>query len=577
MDERGKINWAPVLIVWVVVAAVFGIRTVLQYHDLPLIGGGDDAARIVTAKDLLNGQNWFDLVQHRDDAPFGTLMHWSRLIDAPIAALMAIFGPIFGLPVAADIAATIWPLLLLLPLLMLETAIARRLMPAVDLLPAAVLPVISLGIVDEFRPGRVDHHNAQIVLCLVALCAFIVARDKWRGALAAGLALATSLAIGLETLPFVVVAIALMSLYWVFEPERFRLPLIAFAGALFLGSVAHFFAATAPSRYFELSCDMLGTPYLLVLGTSALAMSLSALLATRIGNVLLRLAIIGAAGVAGVALWVALYPKCLGGPYVFVDPRIVAAMYGDIAEAQGIWRAIAVDPAGGIALTIAALAMLPLTAWLAWKTRGEQRIGWLTILAFLAFADMVMVTQMRGVKFAAAFAVPAGVYLISAARVFYLKRRDFAGIAALVGSWLLFASGAQAVLIGGPLAQVLPPIEAPTGLVAQTIIGSECLEPPYLDKLATLPPGIVMAPIRLGPLIMHLTPHSIVSAGFHRNNDGTLDVMAFYPGTDAERLAIIAKRHIDYVVSCGMSLEGSYLEPLSLPGEALQIYRVRPA
>src|SRR4051812_22424120 len=55
----------------------------------------DSFLRLVQVHDLLNGQGWFDLVQHRLDPPRGILMHWSRLIDAPIAGL-ALLGGLFG-------------------------------------------------------------------------------------------------------------------------------------------------------------------------------------------------------------------------------------------------------------------------------------------------------------------------------------------------------------------------------------------------------------------------------------------------------------------------------------------------
>ena len=39
-------------------------------------------------RDLLAGQGWFDLHQYRMAPPEGTLMHWSRLVDIPLAALL---------------------------------------------------------------------------------------------------------------------------------------------------------------------------------------------------------------------------------------------------------------------------------------------------------------------------------------------------------------------------------------------------------------------------------------------------------------------------------------------------------
>ena len=69
----------------------------------PHLGAGrfpdtDDVMRLVQVRDLLGGQGWFDLYQHRMNPPEGTLMHWSRLVDAPLAGVreIAFFPPMTG-------------------------------------------------------------------------------------------------------------------------------------------------------------------------------------------------------------------------------------------------------------------------------------------------------------------------------------------------------------------------------------------------------------------------------------------------------------------------------------------------
>ena len=55
----------------------------------------DDVLRMVQVRDLLAGQGWFDLTQHRLDAPAGGVaMHWSRLVDLPLAGLIFILAPL---------------------------------------------------------------------------------------------------------------------------------------------------------------------------------------------------------------------------------------------------------------------------------------------------------------------------------------------------------------------------------------------------------------------------------------------------------------------------------------------------
>lgn len=50
----------------------------------------DDAMRLVEVRDLLAGQNWFDLTQYRLNSPNGVVTHWSRLIDLPLAVLIQV-------------------------------------------------------------------------------------------------------------------------------------------------------------------------------------------------------------------------------------------------------------------------------------------------------------------------------------------------------------------------------------------------------------------------------------------------------------------------------------------------------
>ena len=81
---------------WALTAAAFAVRTLLTAQSTPLILDTDDAMRLNQVHDLLAGQGWFDLVQHRLNTPWGGEIHWSRLIDLPEAALLALLRPLAG-------------------------------------------------------------------------------------------------------------------------------------------------------------------------------------------------------------------------------------------------------------------------------------------------------------------------------------------------------------------------------------------------------------------------------------------------------------------------------------------------
>ena len=83
-------------IVWIAAATLYVAKAAFTAGTTPLILDTDDAMRLVEAHDFLGGQNWFDLVQHRLNTPFGAEMHWSRLVDLPEALLLALLRPLFG-------------------------------------------------------------------------------------------------------------------------------------------------------------------------------------------------------------------------------------------------------------------------------------------------------------------------------------------------------------------------------------------------------------------------------------------------------------------------------------------------
>ena len=52
--------------------------------------------RMMQVRGLLHGQGWFDLRQYRLNPPFGANIHWSRLVDLPIAGLILALRPLLG-------------------------------------------------------------------------------------------------------------------------------------------------------------------------------------------------------------------------------------------------------------------------------------------------------------------------------------------------------------------------------------------------------------------------------------------------------------------------------------------------
>jgi hypothetical protein len=285
------------------------------------LGDTDDNLRMAQVRGLLDGQDWFDLVQYRlDPVHGGADIHWSRLVDLPLAGLMLLLRPFVGGPDAERWAAAIAPLLAFLPMLFALALITRRLVgkSAVPLVLLAVIFAAStLGMV---QPLRIDHHGWQLAMLALALSG-LADPDRRRGGIVTGLASAASLAIGLELLIYLAVMGAAHVLFWVADrAERARL--LAYAVSLSGGTTVAFLSFASYANRAAL-CDALSPVWL---GDALVGGALMAGLAMiRVERWTLRLALAAAAGLVVLAF------------HAFASPHCLTRLEGVSAEATELW------------------------------------------------------------------------------------------------------------------------------------------------------------------------------------------------------------------------------------------------
>ena len=173
------------------------------------LGDTDDAVRLVTVRELMAGAPWFDTTLPRIGSPEALVSHWSRLIDLPLAILIGALSPIIG-PDRAELATRIaWPALLFFALALVVAREARRRAGTVAAVFAIVLVATSAIALAQFRPGRVDHHNAQILCAVAGLLFLLRSLDDRRAAGYRRMLLGLGLAIGYEAIALVVPALTL--------------------------------------------------------------------------------------------------------------------------------------------------------------------------------------------------------------------------------------------------------------------------------------------------------------------------------------------------------------------------------
>ena len=512
----------------------------------------DDTMRLVEVRDYLGGQGWFDLNQYRLGPDGGTLMHWSRLIDWPIARLIDLYG-LFLDPRQAEAAAlATWPLILVLPLLASTALASYRLAGKGGVLIGLILALAFLAAIVRFRPGAIDHHNVQLILVVFIAAMIIDPLARASNFAAAAVAGAVALAIGAETTPLVAVAAMSVALLWAVRGRSHRRAAIAFGLAFALSAGVLFVATTPPRLWGAVTCDTLSLGYLALASLGGIALAGAALAATD-KPATIRFGCLAAAGAALAALGLAVAPQCLRNPLSDLDPLLVTHWISGIGEAQSIASVLDVNPEsiGGFY----AVGLMGIAVCLMRILRREQAVPHAVLLALIAVSWMISFVQVRGMIFANFLAfIPLSALVADLRSLYLTRRKDMRAVAAFVVSALFSVPSVWTVV--GVLAT--DPINAIAGIRAPNAsekrnedgFAMVCVTEKSVAALAARPPGRILASFNEGPALLRFTPHSVLAANYHRNQRGMVAALKIAMTRPQDALPLLEAQHIRYVVLC---------------------------
>lgn len=523
-------NWLSLtLIAWVVIAAWFVWQRWPAIHWLSL-GDTDDNMRLMQVRALLNGQGWYDLRQYRLNPPMGFDMHWSRIVDLPIAGLILAFRPFVGTALAERLACGIAPLL---PLSVAMAGLAftvRRLVSPFAWPLALIFLLMCTATMLMFMPERIDHHGWQLA-CLSLTVAGLADPRQRRGGITVGLASAVSLTIGLEMLPYAAGAGAILGLRWIWdraEAERLTVYGLALAGGSAIGYVL--FASTANAA---LRCDALTPVWLSVMIEAGALLFILARVNPAGRPVRFGLAV--AAGAAIILAFALAFPQCLGRPEQ-VSPELAANWLNNVREAKPIYA----HPWRG-ALTVAALPIIGVIGALiaTWRARRSDRFAaWAAVLLFTLLAGGLLLWQVRAGAAAQLLAVPGAVALGWVLLPWCLAHRSvLVRVFGTVAAFLLVSGAFIGLVI-----RFAVPDKPSINTKAVNRAGASCPTIPSLGVLNRLPPQTIFTFIDLGPRLITLTHHSAVAGPYHRNGAAILDVQHGFKRS-ADEFHAIARRH----------------------------------
>lgn len=502
------------------------------------LGDTDDNMRFLQVRDWLAGQRWSDLRQHRMNPPAGFDIHWSRLVDLPIAALYLIARPFLRVQDAWRFACAIAPMLPLGAMMAALAVTVRRLVSPYAYPIALVLVTCGPGLMAMVSPLRIDHHGWQLALLMASVAGLCDPRPV-RSGVTVALASALSLTIGLEMLPYAVFAGAAIALRWACGDDARRMR--AYAATLLIATPL-LFLVFASNDNWALRCDAL-TPVWTTTVCAAAALLLVAA-ATPVRSPVKRAALVAAAGGATLAIYALAFPQCFSHRLENVPPEAAQLWLSHVREARSILR----HPRD-VTLPAAALPAIGAIAALliAWRLRGTARLAeWAPVLLFAPFAGALMFWQFRTAPSAQMLAVPAVTWLAweIAARAEVLRWPR----------WQWGLAAAVLATVAGLLGPLSPPRTPRPGKVANgelvRLANRRCPTIPALRPVGRLPTATMFSFIDVGPRLIALTHHRAVAGPYHRNAAAILDVEHAFRGSPAAARAIMARHGADYLLVC---------------------------
>ncbi|MGZ8997217.1 MAG: AcrB/AcrD/AcrF family protein [Allosphingosinicella sp.] len=555
--------WRRLLLLFWLIFAILALYAYWNAIGRFALGDTDDNLRMMQVRGLLSGQGWYDLRQYRLDPPGGADVHWSRLVDLPIAAIKLALTPLVGGAAAERAAVAVAPLLPLGIVMTSVAVIARRMISPKAFAIAVAILFCAPSTRSMFMPLRIDHHGWQLAMLSLAVLA-LTDPKRARGGALLGIATALSLAIGLEMLLYLALAGGLVVLAWLRDPGEARR--LATYGASLAGGCSAAFLAFASYANRAPVCDALSPVWLsVVVAAGALAFIL-AFISPRDWR--LRLAAAAAAGVLLACAFAFFWPHCLGR-LEGVSPLAERLWLHNVREAMPIYR-----HGFSTAVTVASLPVIGLVGYsvMLWRSRRDppSLFGWLMVAIPALLGAGLLLWQSRAGPAAQLLAVPGATALgwLIIPRIFAHRLM----IVRVLGVVLAF------LLVSGILSQQalrLIPDKPNPRLKAVGKANGSCPTLAALRPIALQPRGYVLTFVDLGPRLINVTHHDAVAGPYHRNDEDIADVSLTFRGTADHAKAMIDRRGIDYVLICPGLSESTIYASQAKDGFYVQLARGR--
>ncbi len=531
----------------------YAVGLVFIYFDLrdgrgTLQDVDDQMRQLQLQQFLFGGAGWWDLRLPMIAMPEEYVSPWSRLVDAPYILISLLLAPVLGAKAAFSLSLAVWPPVMLAIFCFQMVYVHHLLKMPASLVGYAVTGIAafcSYFAIWEFEPGRIDHHNAQILV----LMTMIIGALRWNrsGGFLIGLGALLSVAIALEGLPFLIIIFAGLVLAFVFSVEGAKEVVRWAAGTVVVLTLPAAFVLIGPANIVSTQCDTFSAPYIyLLIGFCGI---LWAATAVQSKNAFLLILGMGVSSIVLLAAFTILFPQCLQGPYWMINPVAKNYWFNRVSQEQSIVYYLNLGQIGAVQLMAFFLSALVLAMPVMLTQRSEGWVGALILLVVACFSLIATVLLMRYVRFVFAF---APLTLPAVIRFFTSEGRSFSKSFryGLIFAVLLFVAAPQA-------ARLWPVM--PDRFDAADFIGSDECRRGDFSPLNGVPPGRIMAThVQGASLALSLPPgFSVAAVPFHRASPGMKRMFeAFLSSDPAVRRNALAP--FDYVAICRFPMKADY-------------------
>jgi len=528
--------------------------------------GPDDFLRMSQVQAWMNGQGWFDLTAYKMVPPSGGDIHWSRLIDVPIAGLIYFLNLFVEFKNASYLAAIIWPLFLMLSTIVVWTLICDRFLENYLRWLPALFGILSISSINQFSVGRIDHHNIQILFFGLMVLGLVNRDRKW-GDYLIGFAAAFSMSVGAETLIVIVLVLAIIGIEWASNADAQGKGIQRVGLSLIISSLILYVLNFHPSDYFNVRFDANSFFFLIAFIAIGLAFYLLGLLSPYVATnrfsktLLLRLGL-GVVSVTALLFVLSLkFPNYLGDPFSAMSNEAKVRWLNYVSEAKSLSIVLSDFPFHWLS-TVGYYLFILLIGLVVLLNKQFRTTKVISLYLILLACVLGMIWQVRVIRTAAFLVVPFCTIFTMICWGYFKKKYEteklflygfHSGVVMFQISIFWYIAGA----LFFPL-QETKSVEQVTSneavmLSDKKIIRREeehCIAEFDFSYLNTFAKTNIVSDLTTSTALMFHTKHAIVSGPYHRNERAILDTLDFMGASQAKAKAVAKKYSLTHMAFC---------------------------